>query len=529
MESNKKPVIGLVRVSTEDQARDDRAGLPRQRDAITRVAANYGLEVIDIIEFAGVSGTVTHEMPEIHRILQMVRERKIAGIVLADLDRLFRLKSPGDLAILDDFEAAQATIWTDSGIYDYTTDNGTTLSILRGLFSGLELRGIKRRIQQAREKKRKNGELAGAKILLPTGVDYDRKTKVWSYTDSIVKVQEAFRLVDEERMTNMSELGRRLFVQPATLRLWLKNPIYRGVRRIDWKRGETFGRARKSWLPGERRDKKKVRRAPEDVIELQVIPEPAVSIDRWNRVQAILADTRARWRRQYADTGTQINLGSGLLRCGHCGGRMYASSGRNKKNPERVGYYYCRQNHYLSKRKGTRCPQLNIQKPHVDALLRGFVGEYLVQPEVLSMIASTLHQPHEPAADAAVLMPELQRREIRLLDAYEKGAINAAKLKERLALIEEEKEKLTNLAAESKKRELQALECEGRLRTIINGAFAFRRLSTLDEQKAMLSQVFAEVKITDHTITAIKPSRGLPSVVPQNDTHFYRDSWRQRA
>ena len=526
MPQNRKPVVGIVRVSTDEQAGDDRAGLPRQKDAIDRVVANYGLDEVERVELAGISGTVTNEMPEIHRILGMVRRREIAGIVLADLDRLFRLKRPGDLAILDDFEEAQATIWTDSGIYDYATDNGTTLSIMRGLFSGLELRAIKRRLQQARENKRRKGELAGAKILLPTGVDYDRKSKTWSYTGEVARVQEAFRVVDEEKVTNMSELGRRLGIQPATLRIWLKNPIYTGIRRIEWKRGQTFGLPRKTWMPGERRDKQKVRRAPAEVIEVRVIEDTAVSPERWDRVQQILAQEQLRWRRQRAAAGTQRNLGSGLLICGHCGGRMYAGSGKNKKHPGRPGYYYCRQNHYLSKRQGNHCPQINLQNRHVDALLRGFVGDYLTQQDVLQVLAGTLRKPQERLC-VTPLLAELEHRENRLLDAYEKGAITAEKLKERTALIEADKAKLSNISSEHQRREAEAKNGEEQLRAMISGAFAFRRLATGDEQKAALSKIFAEVKITDHAITAIKPLPGFPFFVRQNDTRICTGSSRR--
>jgi DNA invertase Pin-like site-specific DNA recombinase len=516
-------------VSTDEQAADDRAGLPRQRDAIARVAAAHGLNVIRVVELAGVSGTVTREMPEIHGILKMVRTREIEGIVLADLDRLFRLKRPGDLAILDEFETAQATIWTDSGVYDYTNDNGTTLSILRGLFSGLELRAIKRRVQQAREKKRRNGELAGAKILLPTGVDYDAKSRIWNYSSAVVKVQEAYRLVDEECITNMSELGRRLNVQAATLRVWLRNPIYKGIRRIEWKRGEEYGRPRKVWLPGERRDRQKVRRAPAEIIELPVIDKPAVSVDRWERVQAILGDARLRWRRQRAAAGTEINLGSGLLTCGHCGGRLYASSGRNKKHPNRKGYYYCRQNHYLAKRKGSKCPQVNVQKPHLDEVLRRFVGGYLVQPDVLATLVTNLREPNEAPVDVTSELCELERRENRLLDAFEKGAMTAAKLKERTALIEAERSGLRSISERQRKREAEVEQGEDLLRRVIAGAFAFKRLSTPTDQKAALSQLFSEVKVTDCAITAVKPLPAFPSSVCQNATREGRGSSRRRT
>ena len=104
MKTLNKKVIGLVRVSTEQQAADDRAGLPRQHQEIKRIVAAHNLELAETIEFTGVSGTLTHEMPVLQQALRRVRERSIAGIVLADLDRLFRLKEPGGFAILNDFQ-----------------------------------------------------------------------------------------------------------------------------------------------------------------------------------------------------------------------------------------------------------------------------------------------------------------------------------------------------------------------------------------------------------------------------------------
>ena len=51
-----KAVIELLRVSTEFQAREDRAGLAAQRAANRRTAAQFDLKIIDTIELVDVSG-----------------------------------------------------------------------------------------------------------------------------------------------------------------------------------------------------------------------------------------------------------------------------------------------------------------------------------------------------------------------------------------------------------------------------------------------------------------------------------------
>lgn len=520
---SRKAVVGIVRVSTEEQAAQDRAGLPRQRDAIARVANANGLEIIEVVELAGVSGTITGKHPEILRVLQMVKQKAIAGIVLADLDRLFRPKRAGDFGIFNAFEDAGASIWTDSGSFDFSDDNGILMSLIRGAIAGSELRGMMRRVVQAREKKRLNGELGGPKILLPTGVDYDFDSRKWSYTEKVVTVQEAFRIVDEERLANMSAIGKRLGINPATLRLWLRNPIYKGIRLINQKRGNEIAVARKFHPPGKRRDRRKIRRSEGEIIERQVISAPAVSPERWDRVQTILNDTGLRWRKDRAAAGTQINLGSGILKCGYCGGRLYASSGRNKKHPNRPGYYYCRRNHYLSKRTGGCCVQKNIQKGHLDTLLREFVCEYLTTDQVLETLATSIEQRVEQPVDVAPSLKSLEAREARLYEGFERGVIPPEKLRERLALIKEDRDRLLDLGREHARLRQRAQQSAGLLQAVIAGAFAFRRLSTTEEQKLALSQMFSEITVTDCSVTGIRPQSGFPSTVSQIDTRTGRD------
>jgi hypothetical protein len=57
-----KRVIELIRVSTEQQAADDRASVPAQRAVNRRTCDQYGLEIVRSIEMADVSGTAVFTM-----------------------------------------------------------------------------------------------------------------------------------------------------------------------------------------------------------------------------------------------------------------------------------------------------------------------------------------------------------------------------------------------------------------------------------------------------------------------------------
>jgi len=58
-----KRVIELIRVSTEEQAAEDRAGIPAQRDANRRTARTYGLTIVRSIEIVDVSGAAVLSSP----------------------------------------------------------------------------------------------------------------------------------------------------------------------------------------------------------------------------------------------------------------------------------------------------------------------------------------------------------------------------------------------------------------------------------------------------------------------------------
>jgi site-specific DNA recombinase len=78
-----------LRVSSEEQR--DRETIEIQREFLEQYRSLYELEVADIYEDDGVSGTIPlHERPEGRRLLQDAKEERFGAVLIYKLDRLGR-------------------------------------------------------------------------------------------------------------------------------------------------------------------------------------------------------------------------------------------------------------------------------------------------------------------------------------------------------------------------------------------------------------------------------------------------------
>ncbi len=492
--STRPRVIALLRVSTEEQAADDRAGLDRQQTVINRAVIANNLDVVRTVTLIDVSGNNVLLNPEFQGILSAVQSREIDGVVVADQDRFVRADDLATLAALDVLKKAKAKLYTGGTIHDYSTNAGIFQSHISAIVAGLELRTIKERMQGGKEEKRMAGKCASSDITLPRGVAYDRKAERWSYIDEeVAAVKEAFRLIYEDGKTNISAIAEEVGIQNRTLHNLLRNPIYCGWKVYDKKRGdEKYYRA-----DGKQTDRKKVAR--DEPIRVKVIDEPAVTQAQFDRVQEFLDKTGAKWRRERV--ATEVNLGTGIAVCGHCGRRLYASSGKRKEG-SRIGYYYCAGNDYLNRRKGTSCPQPNIPKPVLDETLIKFAAEYLASEQVIGKLAEKLHAPvsesNRPAMEKK--LADIDRRKKRLLEGYEAGAIELADLKSRKAELENEAGTLTRLIQSEIERNRIRDQADDSLRLLVTACIGFTRITNKAEQQAALRALFAKVVFQNETI-----------------------------
>jgi DNA invertase Pin-like site-specific DNA recombinase len=521
-------VVGLLRVSTKEQADDDRAGLARQRDVIDRTIKFKNLNCIKIYEIADVSGTNVRNAPEIQEILRLVENRVVSGVVVADLDRLLRPDRFEDFSLLQVFQDSGAILYCGSSELDLSTKDGFLTGGIRASIAGFELRLIKERMLGAKEEKRRQGKCPSAAHTLPLGVAYDRKAEKFFYTPDVAKVVEAFRLVDEVGITNYCELSRRTGIHNRTLHNVLRNQIYLGIRRYDKK----CGKEKYTGVNGRQSGRKKVLRSASEVIEVRVIEQPAVDSSRFNRVQDIIGGIRNDWHRLRENDKT-INLAIGLAYCGYCGDRLYVCSGK-RKGHKRHGYYFCKRNHYLFRKKLGGCQMRPLPQPVVDETLRKFASERLGDPEVLKAIvrqhlasknANSISASQPKPAD---LMEELKKKSKRWSDAYDKGAIDIDEFSRRITEIQKQIEvvKAIKPIAASDGDESAWNEV---IRLLVLGARAFARLSDRKLQRQTVVQLLSRVTFKNEALTSFQLNRQFLASCRQTGMHSDTDSSPPRA
>ena len=149
--------IGLVRVSTDAQATEDRGGIPGQRAELARIAAREGLTIVETVELAGVSGAQVREDPRFLGLLGRLADPDVAGVVVADFDRLFRRGRFADYGILDAFADTGSLLFTSDGAIDPREETDAIVSLLRGELGAMERRKIAERTWRGKEALRRAG------------------------------------------------------------------------------------------------------------------------------------------------------------------------------------------------------------------------------------------------------------------------------------------------------------------------------------------------------------------------------------
>jgi DNA invertase Pin-like site-specific DNA recombinase len=390
--------LALLRVSTDAQAAGDRAGLPSQRREVEKIAERHGLEVVECVELAGVSGAQVREDPRFVSLLARLAEPGIDGLIVTDFDRLFRRGRFADYGILDAFADTGTVLWTSEGPVDPRQDSDALLSVIRGEIAGMERRRIAERTQRAKEVLRLAGRHVAGDEGLPYGVAYDKAAARWSYLPAeATVVREVYaRFLAGER--NLSALARELGLVRTLPYKILTQPLYGGVRRILYR------------YPGRRR----VARAPQEVLEQRVIEAPLVAWETWLDVQRRL-EARRRPARSTAPA-----LLRGLATCASCGAPLHVHWSR-----EAWGYR-CRGG---ARGGAARCP-VEIAGPVVDLIASRVLGERLGDAALLAeLLADALRRGAEGAeADAGAAAREAKRlreeRE-RVAVAFERGLRSA--------------------------------------------------------------------------------------------------------
>ena len=151
-------VVGYVRVSTEDQAREG-VSLAAQEERIRAFAFATGRELAEVVVDAGESAK-SLKRPGLTRILNELRDGEIEAVVVLKLDRLTR--SVRDLAdLLEAFQKNDAALVSVSESLDTSTASGRLMLNLLASVSQWEREAIGERTSFALAHKRTQGLVYG--------------------------------------------------------------------------------------------------------------------------------------------------------------------------------------------------------------------------------------------------------------------------------------------------------------------------------------------------------------------------------
>jgi site-specific DNA recombinase len=151
--------IGYIRVSTEEQAREG-ISLSMQRSKITAYCALEELELVDIIEDAGISGCSIRNRPGVQQVLQMVRDQKIDAVVIFKLDRLAR-NTQEALSIATLCQGRGVSLHSITEKLDTQSAVGKFFFTLLASLAEMERALIGERIQAVMDLKKERGEVRG--------------------------------------------------------------------------------------------------------------------------------------------------------------------------------------------------------------------------------------------------------------------------------------------------------------------------------------------------------------------------------
>lgn len=308
--SDEKKKCGLyMRVSTEDQARED-FSLPEQKERLETFCKFKDYEIVDYYEDAGISAKTGNHRPEFERLKADNKAKKVNTIVSLKLDRITRS--------IYDWENIANFLDENNAYLDCVNDEINTTSANGKMVTRLLMSVTQNEIERTSERTKVG--LAGAiksghiPHVAPLGYKHEDKRLVIDYStkDIVIRIfdlyyngysyQKISNLFNEEKV-----LGKDNW-RDSTIVTILENEIYKG----------DFVHVKRTKHPT----------YYEDVVE------PIVSKEMWADCQV----QKKKNSRSYQRTLTYLYLQK--LKCPKCG-RLLGGKATTKKNGNTYFYYYC--------------------------------------------------------------------------------------------------------------------------------------------------------------------------------------------
>lgn len=366
METNstaKRKVVSLIRVSSVEQAANDRTGIPRQLEDIGIHCRTHNLEVVKEYRLEGISGAYVEHSPVFREMVGRLSQASISGVVFASLDRFFRPEHLSAYDVLRPFESTRKLLFCDLGELDPKNQQDQMKIVIWGQMAGMERSRIRDRMMRGKEFKRHDPN--SKTDPLPKGVVFANGR--FQYTSDAERVKEAFQRVLKGEPIHTTALELR-FGSGSALRATLKSHWWIGIKAALYHRD--YGDVRKTRIDGSLADGRKVNRQEPILVPTNLAKTPLVSPTDFQKVQDILKANSNTW----AQGKSKLNdfLGTGLLYCS-CGLKMYH---KQDARPGKPRYYLCA-SRWSDK---TPCGNPSVNATSVDRSITYAVMTYLLDP-----------------------------------------------------------------------------------------------------------------------------------------------------
>ena len=425
-----------TRVSTQEQARDDKTSLAQQQERCLAYCHAKDWEVAGVYEDAGVSGRAeTGGRPALLRLLEDAKTGAFKHVVFLKLDRFGRNTQHLLNVTRDDLDSCGVSVSSVHESIDTSSPSGRLFYTMLAAIAEFEAETINERMSDARRAKAKDKYLAST---VPFG--YVRENgKLKPHPQQVDVVRQMFRWALEglgakaiaSRLEHMGiePLRSKWGWYPMTVYKILRSPRYIGKNKYSG---------------------------------VDMPCPPLIDEETFNEVQAELNRHRRDSPRNI--TPGRVYLLQGLVRCRRCGGRYMAktvSSGQ---------VYLCRQRTVHARKGGHEGVQWRWHAEDLEAVIKEHVLKLLLEPEYLLRDVKVYREKVELSANALrneegrlrAHLTDLERQETRAQDGWLKGFYSDKQLEQKLvdlhAQQEETRTRLDALVTEEPVEELSRLE-----------------------------------------------------------------------
>ena len=453
-----------IRVSTQEQAQEGYS-VGEQKERLIAYCKAQDWIIADIYVDGGYTGS-NLKRPGIQ---QLIKETSKFDLVLVyKLDRLSRSQRDTLYLIEEVFLPNNVDFISMQESFDTSSPFGKAMIGLLAVFAQLEREQIKERTKMGRLARAKAGLYHGGGYI-PIGYDYeDGKLVINPYeAQQVQKIFEwylagmSLRAIVEQLQDEGYTNRYSSYNSWSSVRYILENETY--VGRIH------FG----------------------DVL-VEHAHEPIVSEEQFDAVQVM----RGKRRKKYGMASFQSKyLLTGMLFCGHCGGRYYLrSSGKYR-------YYSCysRTKQMKEMVKDPNCKNKHWRADELEPLIDAKVREVLHSPELAADIAASRAQPVPVVQNVKIekRIREIDRSIARFMELYQKDDIPAEVLGDSINKLYAEKTALQNSITPEQAPEVLPFDLAQEL---IADAAQVWDFADDDQKRRIMQGLISRIVLTDEDI-----------------------------